>query len=237
MTMASRPCASTSSRAYQRYGGYHHDNTSFLQPYQNDNNLTSNFAIQPGNRIQALPYAFANSVDYFGAPDVQICQSSGRSDISPPYPAWQARFSEWNDEMPDSSSNYACPNSPSRDPLVSMADFSTPIEYSTFMDSMWDYPSPQSDPSGTIALEAMHLDFPEVDQMLSSDSSSTAHMDQMCVDPFETSRQSQQIDRVAFWDFTLDNSNQPFQDTPRVEITTPKLPPAVIFDHCKQPPP
>jgi hypothetical protein len=234
--MASRPC--TSNRAYQRYGGYHHDNTSLLQPHQNGNNLTSNVALQPRDQIQALPYAFEKSVDYFGPLDVQICPSSRRSDIFPPYPAWRARFSEWNDEMPDSSSNYACPGSPSRDPLVSIVDFSTPIEYSTFMDSTWDYPSPQSDPSSTFALEAMHLDFPDLDQMLSSDSYSTAHMDQFCVDPFETSRQSQasqQIDRVGFWDFALNNSNQPFQDTPRLEITTPKNSPAVIFDHCKKP--
>jgi hypothetical protein len=238
ITMAFPPC--TINRAYQRCGGriYHHDNTSLLQPYQNINNLSSNFTIQPGDRIQARPQVFANSVNYFGALEVPRYQSSGRSDISPLYPAWRASFSEWNDAMPDIGSNYASPGSPSREPLIAIAEFSPPVEFSAFMDSMLDSGSPQSAPSGTIALEPMQLDYSELDQMLSSDllSSdpySTAYPDISCVDPFEISGQSQQIHHMGLWDFAFDNINQPCQGTARLERTSPEPSPVLIFDQSK----
>jgi hypothetical protein len=102
------------------------------------------------------------------------------------------------------------------------------------MDSMWDNGSPQSVPSGTVALEPSQLDFPELDQMLSSDPYSTAHLDNSCVDPFEISGQSHQTDHMGLWDLAFDNINQPFQDTEQLERTSPELSPVVIFDHCEK---
>jgi hypothetical protein len=238
ITMATRPC--TSNRAYQRCGGcrYHHDNTSLTQPYQNVNNLFSNFTIQPGGRIQGLLHTLPNSVNYFGALDVPRYQSPGRSDISPLYPAWRASFSEWNDAMPDIGSNYAFPGSPSHEPLIAIAEFSPQVEFSTPKDSMLDSGSPQSAPSGTIALEPMQLDYSESDQMLSSDMLisdpySTAYPDISCVDPFGISGQSQQIHHMGLWDFAFDNINQPCQDTARLERTSPEPSPILIFDQSK----
>jgi hypothetical protein len=237
IAMATPPC--TIDRTYQRCGARicYHDNTSLLQPYENINNVRSNFTIQAGDRIQARPQVFANSVNYFGALEVPGYQSSGRG-ISPLYPAWRASFSEWNDAMLDIGSNYASPASPSREPLIAMAEFSPLVEFGTFMDSMLDSGSPRSAPSGTIALEPMQLDHSELDQMLSSDllSSdpySTAYPDISSIDPFEISGQSQQIDHMGLWDFGFDNINQPCQDTARLERTSPELSPILIFDQCK----
>jgi len=183
--------------------------------------------------MQDLSHTLPNSVNYFAAFDVPRYQSSGRSDISPLYPAWRASFSEWIGTMPDSSSNYASPDSPPLESLGSMANFSSPIEYSAFMDAMWDNGSPKSNPSGTIALEPMQSDCSELDQMLSSDPYSTAYPEISCVDPFEISGQSQQVDHMGLWDFAFDNINQPCQDTAQLERTSPELSPILIFDQSK----